>query len=177
MKTIITCGTIVLLLLSCQKSAVSPVQEHKPISSHALQKSTNGSFTINQQFDINLAGQGVIEFSSCNGDLLEVVSGVEHVDFHETVNQNHSSTGQHVNIQNLKLVSLTTGVEYTGSAVDNFSDNFDSTDRMILTESETIRLMTPGGKNNSVIKFDLHETVDPEGNVTGYVDNYRQGCQ
>ncbi|MBS1532419.1 MAG: hypothetical protein JSU01_19105 [Bacteroidetes bacterium] len=178
MKTTFTCCVITLFLLSCQKSSVTPVHEHGPISSHALQNTANAAFTTNQQADIDLAGGGLFEFNLCNGDILRVVSGAEHIDLHEAFNQNNVSIGQHANIQSLKLVSVITGAEYRGSGTSNFSENFSrTTSKMVLTETESVITTTPGGKNNSVVKFDLHETIDSNGNLTSFVDNFRAGCQ
>jgi hypothetical protein len=172
---------LVLLLMvgtSCQKSAVSPSIDHKPSSALNLQGSANSAITVTNQLDIDLAASGFVEVSTCNGDVLQITGGLDHLEVHETINKNNLSITQHNNSQNLKLVDPATGAVYKGSTGSNVSDNLSFIDGKVeLTETEVAILTTPGGKNNSEIKFDLHETFDSSGKMTAFVGNFRSGCK
>lgn len=178
MKRLFTpCAMILLLGASCQKSSVSPVN-NKPISALNLQTASNGTTAVNSSYSMDLAADGFIQFSDCNGDVLQITSGIEKFDLHETINNNNVSVDQHTNMQNFKLVDLTTGAQYSGSSTSHQNNNYSLTNgKVILTQTESVLLTTPGGKNNSEVKFDVHETVDAKGNITTFVDNYRSGCK
>lgn len=178
MKRLFTpCAMILLLGASCQKSSVSPT-DHKPISVLNLQAAGNGATAVNSKYDMDLAADGFVEFSACNGDALQIVSGIEKFDLHETINNNNISVDQHTNMQDFKLVDLTTGAQYSGSSTSHQNNNYSLTNgKLVLTQTESVLLTTPGGKNNSEIKFDVHETVDAKGSITTFIDNYRAGCK
>lgn len=172
------CVLLLLMGTSCQKSTLSPASQRKPMSSSTLQASSNGATTFNSQQDINLAGGGFVQISACDGDVLQITSGVYHIVSHQTINKNIITVDQHSNSQDLKMVSITTGAEYRGSSTSKISDHFSLTDgKLMITESESVMLTTPGSKNNSEVKFDLHETFDSQGNMTASVDNFRYGCK
>jgi hypothetical protein len=176
MKQLFTpCAIILLLGASCQKSSVSLVNR-KPMSALHLQAAA--ATAVNSKYDMDLAADGFVAFSACNGDALQIVSGIEKFDLHETINGNNISVDQHTNMQNFKLVDLTTGARYSGSSTSHQNNNYSLTDgKLALTQTESVLLTTPGGKNNSEIKFDVHETIDAKGNITTFIDNYRAGCK
>jgi len=179
MKRLFTpCVLLLVISTSCQKSSLPPATEHKPITSSALQAGSNGAQTFNSQQDINLADAGVVEISACNGDVLQITGGTYHIVLHETVNKNDVLVDQHANTQDLKMVSTTTGVKYNGSSNSKTSDRFTFINgKLMITETESAIFTTPGGKNNSEVKFDLHETFDSQGNMKTTVDNFRFGCR
>jgi len=172
------CVLLLLMGTSCQKSTVSPVSQRKSMSSSALEAGLNGTATFNSQQDINLAGSGLVQISSCDGDVLQIMGGVYHIVSHETINKNDITIDQHSSAQSLKMVSTTTGATFEGSSTSKIADHFSLVDaKLMLTESESVMLTTPGPKNNSEVKFDLHETFDSQGNMTATVDNFRFGCR
>jgi hypothetical protein len=172
------CVLLLLMGTSCQKSTVSPASQRKPLYSSALQAGLNGAATFNIQQDINLAGSGFVQISACDGDVLQITGGVYHIVSHQTINQNGITVDQHSNAQDLKMISTTTGARFDGSSTSKISDHFSFTNgKLTITESASVILTTPGPKNNSEIKFDLHETFDNLGNMTATVDNFRFGCK
>ena len=173
-----SCVLLLLMGTSCQKSTVSPAPQRKPISSSTFQAGSTGATTFNSQQDINLAGSGLVQISACNGDILQITSGVYHIVSHQTINKNDILIDQHSSAQDFKMISTTTGAKYDGSSTSKISDHFSLTDgKLMITESESVMLTTPGPQNNSEIKFDLHEIFDSQGNMTVSVDNFRFGCK
>ncbi|HEX3383785.1 MAG TPA: hypothetical protein VHS53_01285 [Mucilaginibacter sp.] len=88
------------------------------------------------------------------------------------------SITQHTNAQDFKLVGLITGATYTGSTTAN--QTYDASlvnGQFTTTETETVLMKTPGGKNNSLLRFDVHETVNAQGQLTANIDNFRFGCK
>jgi len=173
MKTIITaCFTAtVIFLASCQKSAVNPVSEkHMPAFTA---KSLSAASTSNDQQDFDMTTLG-IQVSGCTGEQLKVVSGIYHLDIHSVLNNNNLSVTEHVNAQNFKLVGAVTGTAYTGSVSYDQTFNTSLTDgKLVNKETQSILVSTPGGKNNVLIKIDVHVTLNNKGVLTVYIDNFR----
>jgi hypothetical protein len=110
--------------------------------------------------------------------VLQATSGILHVDLHGTVNGNKISVAQHMNAENYKLIDPTTGAVYAGSSTSNLEENFAlAGSTFTLTETQSVLLTTPGANNNSIVKFDLHETFNANGILTSFIDNYRSGCK
>jgi hypothetical protein len=172
------CFGALMFITSCQKSAVIPATEKKPIASSALQNiSTNGTTSSDQKFDLNLASVGEAQSSPCTAELLKIVSGTYHANIHTVINNNKMSVTQHGNTSDFKLIGLISGTPYTASVNSNQhqdSSLINGSATIIITETTTVT--TPGGHNNALIKFDLHETFDAHGNVTTTVDNVRTVC-
>ncbi|MBS1532422.1 MAG: hypothetical protein JSU01_19120 [Bacteroidetes bacterium] len=174
-KLALTSVAMLSILASCQKSAVAPVSQDKHLKSSTLQNA-NASTTQNTQQDMDLTGGMVV--SSCSPDLLKITRGTVHIDVRETINGNHFSYTSHQNSQGLTFVDQTTGVKYVGSLKNDLVENGSfNNGSFVATESEAIVANTAGGKNNTIIKFDLHETLNADGTMTAYIDNYRSVCQ
>ena len=173
--TIITyCIIAFLFLISCQKSAVNPVSE-KPtpvLTSRSLASfNTAAPYNVQQDFDVSTLG---IQATSCSGEPLQAVSGIYHLDLHGVINGNNLTAVEHVNAQAFKLVGMATGTTYTGSVTYKQSFNVSSTDGKFVTkETQSILLTTAGGKNNLMVKIDVHVTINSQGQLTAYIDNFR----
>jgi len=174
MKKIATCFVIALALASCQKSAVNP---DKPSLSSKTLSSFNSAVPFNNQIDIDIAELG-LQVSTCTGEPLQVVSGTYHIDIHGVINQNKLSGTQHQNAQHFKLVGLGTGAAYSGSSTINESFDASFTNgKYVVTQTQTLLFTTAGGKNNSEVRIDVHETISANGQFSAYVDNLRFGCK
>lgn len=166
------CIVMLLAIASCQKSAVAPASGIKHPTSLTL---SNAALTFHIQQTVDLTGREVL--SGCGTDTLRVTGGTYHIDIHETINGNNISIAQHANAQTLRFVSLGTGATYVGSASDDFIENGSFVNgKFTATVTETVTATTAGGHNNSIFKFDVHETFDAKGNMTSFVDNFRFGC-
>ncbi|MFI5160868.1 MAG: hypothetical protein ACHQHN_06300 [Sphingobacteriales bacterium] len=166
------------IITSCQKSAVAPSTDKKPISSSQLQgKPISGTTSSDQKIELNLASFGVAQTSPCTAELLKIVSGTYHANVHTVINANKISVTQHGNTSDFKLVGMISGAPYNASVNSNQHQESSFTNgssTIIITETTTVT--SPGRGNNAVIKFDLHETFDANGNVTTTVDNMRTVC-
>jgi len=173
MKTTITACYLVavIFLASCQKSAINPVSEkHTPTFTS---KSLSAASTSNDQQDFDMTTLG-IQVSGCTGEQLKVVGGIYHLDIHSILNNNNLSVTEHVNAQNFKLVGAVTGTTYTGSVSYDQTFNTSLTDgKLVNKETQSILVSTPGGKNNVLIKIDVHVTLNNQGTLTVYIDNFR----
>jgi hypothetical protein len=176
MKTIFTNYFIfiIIILASCQKSAVNPASE-KPAPAFTSKSlaSFNAATPYNDKQDFDMTTLG-IQATSCSGESLQVVSGTYHLDMHGVINKNSISAVEHVNAQNFKLVGTATGTTYSGSV--SYSQSFNTTftnGKFVTKETESILLSTPGGKNNVMVKMDVHATLNANGTLTASIDNFR----
>jgi hypothetical protein len=129
------------------------------------------SYNDKQDFDMTTLG---IQATSCTGEQLQVVSGIYHLDLHGVINGNTFTAVEHVNAQNFKLVGEATGTTYAGSVSYNQSFNTTFTNGKFVTKTtQSILLTTPGGKNNVMVKMDVHLTINAQGVVTASIDNFR----
>ena len=166
-------GLLLLVATSCKKTDLAPAE--KLITAEA---SLNSGFAFNDQVNIDITAPGWIEFNSCTGSILYITSGIWHIDVHGVINKNKVSFDEHTNTQNYKLVDATTGIEYVGSYGTNYKYNATFYNgQYTVTQTLSAVLTTPGGGNNSTLKFDVHLTINANGTITAYVDNYRAGCQ
>ena len=173
------CIGVLVVITSCQKSTVvAPTTEKKPVSSYELQGITTNTVTrFDNRFDVDLASQGVAQASPCTGEQLKIVSGIYHSDMRILINNKKLSITQHGSTSDYKLVGLTSGTAYTASVIsDNREDIILINGSVTIVITESAVLTTPGGKNNSLAKFDLHETFDANGNIKTTVDNFRAVC-
>jgi len=139
--------------------------------------SFNSAVSFNGQQNIDIASLG-LQASTCTGEPLQVVSGTYHIDVHGTINKNNLSGTQHTNALNFKLVGLGSGAVYIGSSSTNESFNTSLVNgKYVVTETQTILFTTAGGKNNSTISIDVHETINAQGQLNAYIDNLRFGCK
>jgi hypothetical protein len=184
MKTLFFfCGTMLIAITSCRKTSLNtsphPALEKRPITSAAMQKiSSSGALVFTSHTDIDLATPGATQVNFCTGETLQIVSGTLQIDFHQTVNNNTLTLDQHTNIKDYKLVGTSSGVAYTGSSSSTGKNHVSLNNGVfIITETESVLLTAPGGKNNPRIKFDLHLTFTPQGTLTAFVDNFSTSCQ
>jgi hypothetical protein len=184
MKTLLVfCCMVLIAVTSCQKSSLNPVTspaaQRKPLTSAAMQNVlSNGAFIFNNHIDIALATPGSVQVNPCTGESLQITSGTLQLDFHETINNNTLNFDQHANIQNYKLVGLSSGIEYTGSNNSTTKAHTSLNNGLfVVTETMSALLTTPGGQNNPRVKFDLHLTFTPQGTLTALVDNFSASCQ
>ena len=181
MKKVITaCNIIaVIFLASCQKSAVEPVSKKAtPEFGSKNLASINTALPYNDQQDFDMTTLG-IQATGCNGEQLQVVGGIYHLDLHGVINGNNFSAVEHVNAQNFKLVGMSTGTTYTGAVSYNQAFNASFTDgKFINKQTQSTILTTAGGKNNLLVKIDVHVTLNAQGVLTVYIDNLRtDGCK
>lgn len=168
---------MLITVTSCNKSAVNPATGKSPVSFSGQKNfAANNPLPFNNQTDIDLS-QGYYDINFCDGEIVNIVSGIWHIDYHGQISNNHILLDQHSNIQHYKLVS-STGIVYTGSYTTDFHyEGTFNNGQFTFVQSVSVRLTTPGGQNNSVNTFDVHETINANGIITVLFDNFRSGCQ
>jgi hypothetical protein len=107
-------------------------------------------------------------------DLL--LSGNLNVVMHTTIGPNGGITSTyHFNPQGVVGVGLTTGDIYRGTGVSQgvYTGQVGET----VTEIENFRLIGPGPGNNLLVHETFHFTVNANGELTSFVDNYSVECK
>jgi len=137
------------------------------VLSFAVVSSSSGapasSFTANSFFPIELT-----VFVPCaNGGLGEDVelSGTIHDLFHVTVNDNTVHVKTHDQPQGVTGTGLVTGDKYTAAVgqEETFINNF--------------RIIGQGNGNNFLVHENFHITVNANGTITSFHDNFTVDCK
>ena len=167
----------VLAFASCTKSDLASPTLTRSTESQLL-AADKAAQVYKYQSTIDLS-EGWIEFNACSGNLVDITSGIWHIDFSYTYNANRFTYVDHSNVSGYKLLDLTTGVEYVGSYVSNtsFTGPFSGDFPIQITGTLKILLTTKGGGNNGVLFADYHGTINANGIEAVWFDNYRAGCQ
>ena len=174
MKKVLFAAVVATVMLTAftHKSAFTT----HPNPSFASAKQS-GAVPFHVQMNIDLAANGFYIINGCTGGYIQITEGILHTDYHGVINDNRISVSYHDNAQHLVAVGLD-GTKYRGNGVDNFSANGSLTNGSYNTTSTTsVVLTTAGGKNNGVLQFDTHITINANGEVTAATDNFRFGCQ
>jgi hypothetical protein len=142
----------------------------------ALSSRANASVQVNDRTDINLT-----TFVSCAaGGAGEVVdlSGPLHTLISYTVNGNNFSGYYHFQPQGISGTGETTGATYqaTGVTQQSFKASLQN-GQLNLTYVNNFRIIGQGPGNNYLVHETLHLTVNANGALTVFNDNFSIGCQ
>ena len=179
MKKIIALSAVLALLISaCKKDAIGLSETVRSEATVSISAS-NGVLVSKNVYQIDLSDPRWSEFNSCTNELIKIREGIWHIEATYLYVNGREVYQFHTNTSNYKLYNAITGVEYTGSYVSNTTDAIviDGDFSGPYTATLSVLLTTPGGGNNSILKADLHFTVNANGILTAYVDNFRAGCQ
>jgi hypothetical protein len=179
MKQILASAAMLTLFFSaCNKDTLSPTGIARSTSS-VSRNASQGVPVSKNVYQIDLSDPRWSEYNSCTGELIKIRQGIWHIEATYLFVNGREVYQFHTNTSNYKLYNATTGVEYTGSYVSNTTDAIviDGDFSGSYTATLSVLLTTPGGGNNSILKADLHFTVNANGILTAYVDNFRAGCQ
>lgn len=115
-----------------------------------------------------------------NGGAGELVdfTGDLHVLFSFTINANHVSGKAHFQPQGVSGVGLVTGDKYQAAGVtqEHFEGNLINgqfTDTFV----NNFRLIGKGPGNNFLVHENFHVTINANGDVTAFVDNFSIDCK
>ena len=104
------------------------------------------------------------------------LSGYLHVLDHYTIDGNGGFHGKyHVQPQNAIGVGLTTGDEYVGTGVTQ--DQYTGKVGYEYTYVNNFRMIGKGKAVTYLVHQTYHYTVNANGDLTAYVDNYRVECK
>ena len=162
--------------ISCEKTALvssSGIQQQpasKPATAATVTKLIN---------TIDLSAPGWSEFNACNGNFINVVKGIWHIEQTFITNGTRLTIQLHSNVSNYKLVDQTTGIAYTGSYTSNevLNMNYIIGQPGELTGTIKILLTTPGKDNNGKYIVNYHVTINANGIITVDFTNLRSECQ
>ena len=147
------------------------------VLSFAVVSSSSGapasSFTANSFFPIELT-----VFVPCaNGGLGEDVelSGTIHDLFHVTVNDNTVHVKTHDQPQGVTGTGLVTGDKYQGTGVSQ--DEFTAAVGQEETFINNFRIIGQGPGNNFLVHENFHITINANGTVTAFHDNFTVDCK
>ena len=147
------------------------------VLSFAVVSSSSGapasSFTVNSVFPIDLA-----VFVPCaNGGVGEdvLLSGNLHDLIHVTVNDNSVHVKTHDQPQGISGTGVVTGDKYqaTGVTQDEFNTSFGVEETFI----NNFRIIGQGPGNNFLVHENFHITINPNGTVTAFHDNFTVDCK
>lgn len=169
--------SFLLIYSSCKKSELPETNlASDPVGTSRT--AARAAQVYKYQSTVDLA-EGWNEFNACTGNLVDITSGIWHINFSYTINDNRFTFIDHSNVSKYKLKDLTTGIEYVGSYVSNYSETEDITTGFPIEVTNTLKILltTPGGGNNGILFVDFHGTLTANGIEAVFFDNYRAGCQ
>jgi hypothetical protein len=111
------------------------------------------------------------------GELINV-SGPLHILFHETVNDNNFHVKIHFQPQGISGVGFTTGDKYQGTGVtqETFGGSFVN-GQFSDTFVNNFRMIGQGPDNNFTVHETFHFTINANGTMTAFVDNFKIECK
>ena len=115
-----------------------------------------------------------------NGGAGEVVllSGTLHIQNHITINGNRTTLKEHFQPQGVNGVGLTTGDSYNATGVTQETDTIPADNGAFeFTFINNFKIIGQGPGNNLLVHETTHVTVNPDGTVTTFVDNFSVECQ
>jgi hypothetical protein len=128
----------------------------------------NERFPIDEELFVECAAGGEGEFVHLTGEI--------HAVFHVTFD---SAGGAHLKIHgNAKGISgtgLTTGDKYQATGASNLELNIKVGAEA--TDVNNFHIIGQGNGNNFLLHQTFHVTVNPDGTVTAFVDNFRSECK
>jgi hypothetical protein len=130
----------------------------------------NDSFEFNLEVFVPCANGGAGELVDLNGPLHNLITA--------TINGNRVSGKVESQPQGISGVGETTGDRYQGTGVtqSNFQRSFIN-GQINLTFVNNFRFIGQGPGNNFLVHEDLHLTIDANGDVTTFHDNFSIECK
>ena len=180
LSTLFLAVSVLMVITSCKKTEVDPVAPKNSSTDDSQNTLKSAAQVYYFSRTIDLSAPGWSEFNACTGEPLKVVKGIWHLDFHMVINGNRGTLIDRSNVSDYKLIDETTGVEYTGSYVSNYSETGSVNGSGFPYEYSghgKILLTTPGKDNNGQLLIDVHGTVNANGEWTVDSYNVRSDCQ
>ncbi len=168
-------AAFVAFAVACQQAATSP-PETTEFSPPAPSFSAATTFTEILRFPVNIE-----VFIPCAlGGAGETVflSGNLHSLFHSTVNGNNFKIKIHNQPQGISGLGLTSGDKYQGTGVTRgtFGGSFVN-GQWADTFVNNFRIIGQGDGNNWLVHQTFHVTLNANGDLTAFVDNFSSDCK
>jgi hypothetical protein len=173
----LTAVIIAGLLLGCGDGAGGPTGPDR-FASPLLGLSANSASTITTNDQVPFSFTVFVPCANGGAGEDVFVSGTLHVLTHQTI----SSSGNvqvkvHFQPQGATGVGQTTGDTYHATGVTQEEFNQNGTYPFTDTFVNNFRLIGPGPNNNLLIHENLHITINANGVVTAFVDNFSIECR
>jgi hypothetical protein len=110
----------------------------------------------------------------CTGEKV-LLSGRAHQLLRVTENGNTYHFGRHFNAAGVTGVGVTSGARYVLGAT--FNDEFTIAKGGTQTSVQTLNVIGTGRTPNFLVRALFHVTIDANGDVHSYIDNYRSECR
>jgi hypothetical protein len=111
------------------------------------------------------------------GEVVDL-SGTLHAVFSTTVNGNNVHSQYLFNPQGISGVGETTGAKYQGTGETRADMNVDVVAfPLIFTFVNNFKIIGQGPNNNFLVHENLHVTINADGTLTAFVDNFSFTCQ
>lgn len=106
------------------------------------------------------------------------LSGDLHYQYHVTINDNHVSGRDATHPQGLSGEGLTTGDQYQGTGITESTYGGSLVNgQYSTTYINNFRIIGQGPGNNLLMHSTVHMTVNANGEITAYADNYTSDCR
>ncbi len=156
--------SLLTLLLVLASSCFMPLNSTRAA---AISDTQSFNFPISLAFYVPCANGGAGEVVYLSGNLHEL--------FHLTVNNNTYTLKTQFNPQGVSGYGTTTGAKYQGTGVSSNRFNFNAGEE--LTYINNFRIIGQGPGNNFLVHENTHITVNANGELTAFVDNYSVECK
>jgi len=174
--SIIVLSVLSVYFIACKKemNTASANQNSVSAKSHdetkAVATTTNLKIPIQQTTFIPCANGGLGENVNLNGPL--------HILIHLTINGNNFSSKTHYQPQGLSGYGEITGKKYqaTGGTQEHISGSFVN-GQYTGTYVNNFRIIGQGAGNNLLVHENVHITLNANGTVTAYTDNFSVECK
>jgi len=155
---------------ACDKSPTAPAANRERLSLSAVTSQTNAEIPIDLFVFVPCANGGA-------GELI-VVSGPLHVLFQVTI----SNTGNvllyaHFQPQGISGTGSVTGDKYQATGITQSTNTFSTPFPITSTFVNNFYMIGQGPDNNFKVHETLHYTINANGELTAFADNFSVTCQ
>jgi hypothetical protein len=173
---VFTLSASILIFVSCKKEINTAVSSSNELSAKTNTVANAIASTSNEKIPVDL-----LVFIPCaNGGAGEYVelSGSLHAVTHVTVNGNNFQVKYLDQPQGISGVGETTGDKYqaTGGTQEQYGGSFVN-GQYEDTYINNFRIIGQGPGNNYLIHENIHVTINANGEVTTYIDNFTADCK
>ena len=169
-------GCIIFSAIGCKKEPAVTETTGSQSKTQAQVKSRPVAFKTNTIIDVSIA----VFIPCANGGAGETafLSGPLHVLTTFTIGNNSISGKTHFQPQGISGTGDITGTKYqaTGLTEDNFKGSFIN-GQFQYTYVNNFRIIGQGAGNNYLVQNVFHQTINANGVLTSYVDNFSAACK
>lgn len=169
-----TLGAFILFFISCKKEMNTSGQNKLSAKTNTVSQAT--ASTSNEKVPVDL----LVYIPCANGGAGEYVelSGILHAVTHVTVTGNNFHVKYHNQPQGISGLGETTGDRYqaTGVTQEQYGGSFVN-GQYSDTYVNNFRIIGQGPGNNYIIHENIHVTINANGEVTTYIDNFSADCK